>query len=229
MKGLYGQLEQDRILLPEGAVPGSGNLLLSIAAHVAGFALIFAYLHIITVHILPVKIEAVQVAPVPAHVSFNPAMPKSAQPHPSRLHLNRSVRQEHAIQPAPDRASEGTAMQALRKSAKEYTAGLMNNFKFRQMYGFSPGPEYQLAFQTAGSLPVISASEVPPRFEQYLIVDIIVDRDGRVADARIESGSVDPNIEHKLLSAIREFKYRPATRDGSPIPCQLGIVVHIPS
>ena len=51
----------------------------------------------------------------------------------------------------------------------------MNNFKFRQMYGFSPGPEYQLAFQTAGALPVILASEVPPRFEQYLIVDIIVD------------------------------------------------------
>lgn len=120
-------------------------------------------------------------------------------------------------------------MQALRQRAKESTAGLMNNFKFRQMYGFSPGPEYQLAFQTAGALPVILASEVPPRFEQYLIVDIIVDVDGRVADARIESGSIDPHIEHKLLSAIREFKYRPATRDGSPIPCQLGIVVHIPS
>jgi TonB family protein len=229
MKGHYGQLEQHRILLPQGSVPGSRNLLLSIAAHVAGFALIYVYLHILTVHILPVKIEAVQIAPPPAHVSFNPATPKSAQPHPSRLHLNRSVRQEHAIQPAPEPASEGTAMQALRKSAREYTAGLMNNFKFRQMYGFSPGPDYQLAFQTAGTLPVISATEVPPRFEQYLIVDIIVDVDGRVADARIESGSVDPHIEHKLLSAIREFKYRPATRDGSPIPCQLGIVVHIPS
>ena len=73
-------------------------------------------------------------------------------------------------------------MQALRQRAKEYTAGLMNNFKFRQMYGFSPGPEYQLAFQTAGALPVILASEVPPRFEQYLIVEVTIDTDGRVLD-----------------------------------------------
>lgn len=120
-------------------------------------------------------------------------------------------------------------MLVLRQRAKEYTAGLMTNIRLRHIYGFSPGPDYQLAFQTAGSLPIISAAEVPPRFEQYLIVDIIVDVDGRVADARIESGSVNPTIEKKLLVAIREFKYRPATRDGSPIPCQLGIVVHIPS
>ena len=119
MKGKYGQLEQDRILLPQGPVPRSRNLLLSIAAHLAGFALIYAYLHILTVHILPVKIEAVQLAPPPAHVSFNPATPKVAQPRPSQLHLNRSVRrQEHAIQPAPDPSSEGPAMQALRQRAE---------------------------------------------------------------------------------------------------------------
>ena len=120
-------------------------------------------------------------------------------------------------------------MQALRKRAKQETAGLMMNLKFRQVYGFSPGHDYQLAIQTAGTLPTISADEVPPRFEQYLIVDVIVDVDGRVADARISGGAVNPTIEQKLLAAIREFKYNPAKRDGSPIPCQLGIVVHVPS
>jgi TonB family protein len=178
--------------------------------------------------VLPVvvKLQTAQIISGPAHVSFNPESPKPAPSHTSRLQLNRKF-QRHALQPDPE--SEGTAMQTLRKRAKEYTAGLMTNYRFRQIYGFSPGPDYQLAFQTAGSLPVISAAEVPPRFEQYLIVDVIVDIDGRVADARIEGGAVNPAIEQKLLSAIREFKYRPATRDGSPIPCQLGIVVHIPS
>jgi hypothetical protein len=50
-----------------------------------------------------------------------------------------------------------------------------------------------------------------------------------VAEERIVAGMVDPTIEQKLLSAIREFKYSPAKRDGVPIPSQLDIVIHIPS
>jgi hypothetical protein len=43
------------------------------------------------------------------------------------------------------------------------------------------------------------------------------------------AGMVTPTIEQTLLSAIREFKYSPAKRDGVPIPSQRDIVIHIPS
>ena len=221
------ELDDRQKLLPREPVPRASILLVSVAGHLLVLALFVVSWPGARVLVVPTKFQTVQMISGPAHVSFNAASPKPARTHASRLQLRRDSRQEHALQPEPE--SEGTAMQALRQRAKEYTAGLMMNFKFRHIYGFSPGPDYQLAFQTAGSLPIISAAEVPPRFEQYLIVDIIVDVDGRVADAQIESGSVNPTIEKKLLAAIREFKYRPATRDGSPIPCQLGIVVHVPS
>jgi TonB family protein len=222
-------LDPREMLIPGSSAPRASILLSSLAAHFVVLALLMIVLRTGGPRIVPTKLEAVQMISGPKHLSFESFKAQTAKTHASALHLRRRVRQEHAIQPPPDPSSDGPAMQALRKRAKEYTAGLMTNFKFRQIYGFSPGADYQLAFQMAGSLPIISATEVPPRFEQYLIVDIIVDVDGRVADARIESGSVDPNIEKKLLAAIRDFKYRPATRDGSPIPCQLGIVVHIPS
>jgi len=96
------------------------------------------------------------------------------------------------------------------------------------MYGFSPG-NYQLAVQISGVVPVISAAELPPRFEQYLIVEVTIDIDGRVADARFVNGMATPKIGETLLSAVREFKYIPAKRDGSPIPCQVDLVIHIPS
>ena len=50
----------------------------------------------------------------------------------------------------------------------------------------------------------------------------------QLAEARIVAGLVDPPIQQKLLSAIREFEYNPAKRDGVPIPSQLDIVIHIP-
>jgi TonB family protein len=78
-------------------------------------------------------------------------------------------------------------------------------------------------------LPVISADELPPRFEQYITVEVTIDVDGRVADARIVGGEAPPAVQQRLLSAVREFKYTPARRDGTPIPSQLDLVVHIPS
>ena len=104
----------------------------------------------------------------------------------------------------------------------------MADIKFRQMYGFSPG-NYQLAVHTSGDIPAIPATDLPPRFEQYLIVEVTIDTDGRVADARLVTGEATPKIEQTLISAIREFKYIPAKHDGSPIPSQVDIVIHIPS
>jgi TonB family protein len=76
---------------------------------------------------------------------------------------------------------------------------------------------------------VITADELPPRFEQYLIVEVTIDSEGRVADARLTAGEADARIVSKVLAAVRQFKYRPATREGIPIPSQCDIPVHIPT
>ena len=97
------------------------------------------------------------------------------------------------------------------------------------MYGFSPTHDYQLAYRMSGEVPPFSPADLPPRYEQYVTVEVTINVDGRVADARIVGGMVTPTIERTLLSAVREFKYSPAKRDGAPIPSQIDIVVHIPS
>ncbi|MGB9119427.1 MAG: TonB family protein, partial [Candidatus Angelobacter sp.] len=62
-----------------------------------------------------------------------------------------------------------------------------------------------------------------------LIVEVTIDRQGKVAEARITTGDVDSKIQERVLSAIRKFKYIPAKHNGSPIPSQLDIVVHVPN
>jgi TonB family protein len=127
----------------------------------------------------------------------------------------------------PGNSTMGLA--ALRQEARRATAAIVQNFKFRTTYGFSPFPKYELAFQTSGQIPTISPDQVPPRFEQYVIVEVTIDSQGSVADARITAGEVDTRIASTLLTAIRQFKYRPATREGVPIPSQCDLVIHIPT
>lgn len=125
-------------------------------------------------------------------------------------------------------ADTGAALQVLRQHAANATAGMIDNIKVSQFYGIH-SDDYQLAFQTAGQLPVISANEVPPRFEQLVTVEVTIDADGHVADARIIGGEVSSSIQHKLLAAVREFRYSPAKHFGTPIPSQVDLIVHIPS
>lgn len=104
----------------------------------------------------------------------------------------------------------------------------MADFKFSQIYGFSP-EDYRFPVQISGVLPIILASDLPPRFEQYLTVEVTIDIDGHVANAEVVSGKTIAPVEQRLLSAIREFKYIPAKRNGAPIASQVDIIVHIPS
>jgi len=125
-------------------------------------------------------------------------------------------------------ALTGAALQVLRQHAANATSGMIDNIKVSQFYGFH-SDDYTLAFQTAGQLPVISANEVPPRFEQLVTVEVTIDVDGHVADARIIGGEVSSSIQHKLLAAVREFRYSPAKHFGTPIPSHVDLIVHIPS
>jgi len=217
-------LDQRQIFVPDGPVPRVSVLSLSVIAHVAALVLIVVR-HATAPQIVPQKYEMAQIVSGTDQVTYNPP-PKALPPRPSPFQVPRSKRKPSVQE--QDVSGTGTALETLRAHAKAATAGLMVGIKQRLVYGFST-IDYKLAVQTSGAIPLILADELPPRFEQYLIVEVTIDTDGRVADARLLSGMATPKIEQTLLSAIREFKYIPAKRDGTPIPCQVDIVIHIPS
>jgi TonB family protein len=212
-----------QILLSNDPVPRRSVIFLSGFAHLAVLLLIFALRHA-GPYVVPEKIQAVQKLSGSSHLAFNPAQAKAGRPN-AALHLPRKTR--HA-RPAQQTGEGGTALEVLREHARTATAGMVASIKVRQFYGFSTD-QYDLAVRTSGELPVIPASDLPPRFEQYVTVEITIDLDGRVADARIISGEAPPAVQQRLLSAVREFKYTPARRNGTPIPTQVDVVVHIPS
>jgi TonB family protein len=217
---------QRQILLSTDPVPRTSITLASFLGHVVVLTFILVALHSTGPQILPKKYLVVQTISGSAHSAFASAGAKLTLPRTSPLHARRSALAKRPPQRAT--AGDGAGLQALRGVAKRATAGLIADFRFRGMYGFSP-ENYQLAVQTSGAIPVIPAADLPPRFEQLLIVEVTIDTNGRVADARLLTGEAPPRIQQTLLAAIREFKYIPAKRDGSPIPCQVDLVIHIPS
>ena len=215
-------LAQEQTFVPSYPVPRVSVFSLSVLAHLAILA-ILVFRHATAPHIVPAKYEVVQASSGAAQVAYAP--PKGV-PRPSPFHQPRSKKKPRAQNPAME--GDAVGVEVIRARAKQATAGLMVGIKQRLIYGFST-INYQLAVQTSGVIPTISADELPPRFEQYLIVEVTINIDGRVADARLTSGMATPKIEQTLLSAIRGFTYIPAKRDGSPIPCQIDLVIHIPS
>jgi len=125
----------------------------------------------------------------------------------------------------PVGTTEGKASETVLERARKASAATVTDLR---EHSFSLGG-YELPAWVSGDLPTISAAEFPSQFEQLVIVEITIDIDGSVLQAKIVTGSVVPSVAHRLLSAILRFKYKPARRGGSPIPSQLDLVVHIPN
>jgi len=217
-------LDQSQIFVPSGPVPRKSIAWLSVFVHCGLLTLIVALAHLPRPRTVEEKYLVTNVSGT-AQPTFNPDTSKGS---PRPFSLPRAHRAPRMPSPSAVGATEGTASETVLKHAKEATAAIMTGIKQRQVYGFSLNDD-ELPFHISGDFPTISESELPPHYEQLVIVEITIDVDGSVAQARIVAGSVDPKIQHRLLSAILGFKYSPAKRGGTPIASQLDLVVHVPS
>jgi len=136
----------------------------------------------------------------------------------------RSLRVPRRMEFVPVGATAGKASKTLLERARKESAAIVADLKQPLAIGGHEVPRWM-----SGDLPVISAAEFPPHFEQILIIEVTIDVDGSVVEAKVVTGSVARSIERRLLSAILRFKYQPARRGDTPIPSQLDLVVHVPS
>jgi TonB family protein len=214
-------------LVPEETVPGWRPLLLSVSTHC------FVLVAILWLAGLRRSAPTIVFSGRPQIAQRIPAAAVSLPPRSQRSSLQiaekNAKRLKKARTPQAESTVEGTGVEALRERASLETKALIQDFKFRTAYGFSAGPRYELAFQISGEIPTIPAEQFPAHFEQYVVVEVTITTEGQVADARIVAGAVDSKIQQTLLAAVREFKYRPATRGGTPIPSQCDLVIHIPT
>jgi len=59
------------------------------------------------------------------------------------------------------------------------------------------------------------------------IVEITIDRDGKIIEMRVLQ-SLGPQVDQKVLAALEDWHFAPATRNGVPIPSKQDVHYHFP-
>jgi len=205
-----------------GDRPAASAVALSILVHCAALVLLWA-LRSHAPRIVPARYEVAEVIRLRPHVALAPNLTAV------RGNGGHSAGRSRPLAAGPAVSNPKlSAGQALQREAKRESAAIINSLKFEEIYGFYPGHKFQLPLRQSGDIPHISPDLLPPRYSQIVLVDLTIDTEGKVADARIVAGEIDPAIQRILLAAVRGFKYSPATRDDIPIPSEVEIVIPVP-
>jgi TonB family protein len=86
--------------------------------------------------------------------------------------------------------------------------------------------EVRPALPIAETDPVVDSSEVPGG-SGTIVVEVVIDETGRIV-AKTVLQSLGPNVDAKVLAALDGWHFRPATRDGVPIPSKQDVHYHFP-
>jgi periplasmic protein TonB len=96
--------------------------------------------------------------------------------------------------------------------------------------GPAEGDEIRPAIPLPGSFadPKVSRWELPGGLQGDVIVEITIDNQGLVVEERLLQG-MGHGIDEKVIAALRDWRFRPATRNGMAIPSKHDVHFHFPS
>lgn len=94
--------------------------------------------------------------------------------------------------------------------------------------GAAYGDEIKPALPVSFADPAISRSELPTGLKGDVIVEVTIDAQGNVVKEKLLQG-LARDIDEKVLAAVHEWHYRPATRNGVPIPSKHDVHYHFPT
>ena len=96
--------------------------------------------------------------------------------------------------------------------------------------GLTEGADVMPAIPLPGSFadPKVSRWELPGGMQGDVIVEITIDDQGAVVNERLLQG-MGHGIDEKVIAALRDWRFRPATRNGVAIPSKHDVHFHFPS
>jgi len=93
-------------------------------------------------------------------------------------------------------------------------------------FGSFTGPEVRPALPIASPDPVLG-SDLAATAQGDVVIEITIDDQGNIIASSILRG-LSPAIDQKVLAAVTQWRFRPATRDGLAIPSKQDVYYHFP-
>jgi TonB family protein len=94
--------------------------------------------------------------------------------------------------------------------------------------GTTTGADVRPAIPTLFPDPPNLRSGVPYGVQGDVVVEVTIDEQGNVIETRLLK-TIGYGVEEKVLEAVRNWHFRPATRDGVAIPSKHDVLYHFPS
>ena len=91
--------------------------------------------------------------------------------------------------------------------------------------GASTGAEVRPALPIATVEPIVDAEDLHGIAEGNEVIEITIDENGNIV-AKTIMQSLGAAIDARVLAALESWHFRPATRDGVPIPSRQDVVYH---
>lgn len=89
------------------------------------------------------------------------------------------------------------------------------------------GQEVRPALPIRSSDPVVTSADLAGGLEGDVIVEITIDEKGAIVE-KVVLRSLAPAVDLKVLAALEQWRFRPATRDGYPISSKQDVYYHFP-
>lgn len=91
--------------------------------------------------------------------------------------------------------------------------------------GPAEGHEVRIALPIYGPQPAVSDSDLPSGVEGNVIVEVTIDDKGNVSETKVLQ-SIGYGIDEKVLQALRNWHFSPATQDGIAVASKQDVHFH---
>ncbi len=90
------------------------------------------------------------------------------------------------------------------------------------------GHEVHVAYPVVFPDPPVARAELPHDLQGDVIVEVTIDAQGNVAETRLVQ-AIGHGIDEKVMAALRQWHFQPATLDGTPVASKHDVHFHFPS
>lgn len=95
-------------------------------------------------------------------------------------------------------------------------------------YGSMTGLEIRPAIRIAGSEPYVDGDDLQGVQAGNEVVEIVIDEQGNIISHSVLA-SLGPIVDNKVLAALQNWHFRPATKNGIPIPSKQDVEYFFPT
>jgi TonB family protein len=90
------------------------------------------------------------------------------------------------------------------------------------------GHEVRVAYPVVFPDPPVARAEIPADLQGDVIVEVTIDTQGYVVETRVLA-AIGHGIDEKVVAALRQWRFQPATLDGTPVASKHDVHFHFPS